>query len=301
MSKTLKISLTIMSIFYCLFSRSQSIPAPKVESPNAASLGKFGEVPVSLFTGVPDINIPIHTLSYGEINVPISLRYHSGSVRPAQHPGWVGLGWDLQSIGSVSRKQRGILDEYYVGSWGNATIPNAAFYYAAPNQTVISGSALIEAPDWNTTTKLTYYFVDHINDNPPIFNLDAQADEFSFNFLGYSGKFFYAGPSNGWKVVSDQSIKVELNSSPNDFLDGYQINSIIQQYQPYGLSIGQNQPRVFSGFTLTTPDGAKYIFGGTDAIEFTSAYGESSYQFIANNWLLKKIIDVNKNEVNFFY
>lgn len=32
-----------------------------VPSPTAASLGKFGDVPVSLTTGVPDISIPLFT------------------------------------------------------------------------------------------------------------------------------------------------------------------------------------------------------------------------------------------------
>ncbi|MEP6747509.1 MAG: hypothetical protein ABJB86_07270, partial [Bacteroidota bacterium] len=61
------------------------------------------------------------------------------------------------------------------------------------------------------------------------------------------------------------------------------------------------------GFTLTLPDGSKYYFGGIDAngngvgIEFTAQYGAQITQFIANTWLLTKIIDVNNNEIDFSY
>ena len=42
-------------------------------APTPASLGKYGEIPVGYHTGVPDISIPIHSLSEGAISVPISL------------------------------------------------------------------------------------------------------------------------------------------------------------------------------------------------------------------------------------
>jgi hypothetical protein len=110
---------TIFAILFVLnhfCSISQTQQAPKIQSPNAATLGMFGDIPLSLYTGAPNISIPIHTLTYGKIQVPIALRYHPSSVRPAQQPGWVGLGWDLQCTGSISRKVRGHPDEeYYPG------------------------------------------------------------------------------------------------------------------------------------------------------------------------------------------
>ena len=47
-------------------------------APNAASLGKYGDVPVSYFTGVPSISIPIHTVQSGPLSLPLSLNYHAG-------------------------------------------------------------------------------------------------------------------------------------------------------------------------------------------------------------------------------
>jgi hypothetical protein len=93
---------------------------------------------------------------------------------------------------------------------------------------------------------------------------DVQADEFSFNFLGHSGKFYYEG-SQGWKVVSDENVQVQLNAAPNDFLSSAQVNAAIQQYagkvEP-SFNNDLNQTRAFNSFTLTTDDGTRYFFGG---------------------------------------
>ena len=50
------------------FSKDVTMPPP-----NAASLGAYGDVPVSYFTGVPNISIPIYTASFGPLSLPISL------------------------------------------------------------------------------------------------------------------------------------------------------------------------------------------------------------------------------------
>ncbi|MDR0863947.1 MAG: hypothetical protein LBO74_03325 [Candidatus Symbiothrix sp.] len=42
-------------------------------TPNVASLGVFGQIPVSLYTGVPQIDIPLYTLEENGITIPIAL------------------------------------------------------------------------------------------------------------------------------------------------------------------------------------------------------------------------------------
>ena len=60
--------------------------------PNAASLGKFGDHPVSYVTGTPSISVPIYTVQEGPINLPISLNYHASGIKVAETASWVGLG-----------------------------------------------------------------------------------------------------------------------------------------------------------------------------------------------------------------
>src|SRR5690349_14175974 len=82
-------------------------------SPNAASLGLYGEVPVSLHNGVANISIPMYEIKEGPIKMPVSLTYHASGVRPDVHPGWVGNGWALNCGGMITRVVKGTPDEAY--------------------------------------------------------------------------------------------------------------------------------------------------------------------------------------------
>ena len=50
-------------------------------SPTAATLGKFGDVPVQLYAGVPDISVPLFTAKGRTLELPIVARYHPGGIR----------------------------------------------------------------------------------------------------------------------------------------------------------------------------------------------------------------------------
>src|ERR1041385_1611279 len=80
-------------------------------SPEVASLGKFGNIPVSYSTGIPQISIPIFEIKMGDVHLPISLDYHAGGVRVDETSSSVGTGWALNAGGFVSRQMVGLPDE----------------------------------------------------------------------------------------------------------------------------------------------------------------------------------------------
>ncbi|HZY82469.1 MAG TPA: hypothetical protein VFE50_23245, partial [Cyclobacteriaceae bacterium] len=45
-------------------------------SPTVAALTKYGEIPISYATGIPQVKIPIHTIKGRELTLPIELSYH---------------------------------------------------------------------------------------------------------------------------------------------------------------------------------------------------------------------------------
>lgn len=56
-----------------VFGQNEEKPAEIIPpSPNAASLGQYGDVPVSKYTGVPSISIPLYTIRSGEMKLPVS-------------------------------------------------------------------------------------------------------------------------------------------------------------------------------------------------------------------------------------
>ncbi len=72
-------------------------------SPEAASLAQYAEIPVSTYTGVANIDIPIYTIRARDIELPISISYHASGIKITQEASSVGLGWSLNAGGIISR------------------------------------------------------------------------------------------------------------------------------------------------------------------------------------------------------
>lgn len=65
-----------------LLASQERLPTVKTPtSPVAASFNIYGEIPVSKYTGIPDISIPLYTIDLGNFQIPISLSYHPAGVR----------------------------------------------------------------------------------------------------------------------------------------------------------------------------------------------------------------------------
>jgi YD repeat-containing protein len=243
---------------------SYSIP-----SPNAAALGTYGEIPVSLFTGTPNISIPLYELKGNKIQLPISLSYHS-AIRPDYHPGWTGIGWSLMCGGVITRKLNKLPDELQANGYGNL-----GYYFQY--------SGLNNAASWASSLSAPEKY--------PAGGADVEPDEFNFNFLGYSGKFFL-DHTGGWRVQSDRALKVVFNNS--DFQYPFIYNS---QYDATGYWI----TKTFKQFTILDEEGNKYIFGNNEnAIEYSDEivpYGRDADLFFATSWFLSRIESADGAEV----
>ncbi|MEN9839853.1 MAG: hypothetical protein RL177_1332, partial [Bacteroidota bacterium] len=81
-----------------------------ISSPEAAEMAKYGNMEVSLFKGVPQIGIPIHTIQLKDFTLPIQLAYDAGGIQVDQIATSVGLGWSLQAGGSIVAQSYGESD-----------------------------------------------------------------------------------------------------------------------------------------------------------------------------------------------
>jgi len=286
-----------------LFSQTQ-MPDIAMPSPNIANLGSYGETPVSLYTGLPIIEIPIYTLSENNINLPIYLSYHAGGVQPDLHPGWVGLNWSLNAGGYINRVVKDLPDEY-----------------SNPNKTIRRNFSNIQEVQaffdiFNLGAKgdhVGYYYTHNVNNgdnwnddevvNQHIENfddiLDTEPDKFSFNFLGYSGEF-YLSDKGEWFAKSEQNVKIELIGKfdlPEDLQTSYSHFPHIYVFN------GRYNIQTFSGFVLTTNDGFKYTFGNnTNSIEYSIPFFyQSLEEWIANTWYLTKITTPEGNSIELEY
>lgn len=233
--------LTLFICGYVLVNAQLSPVSPTRPSPNAASLGQYGEVPVSLFTGTPQVDIPLYTIKTDFVNFPITLSYHAGGFRPDVHPSWTGLGWSLNAGGAITRTVQHLPDEYeYVPGGTGLNYTGMGYYYSRP---------ILAASNWNTPAG-NYVDAGIVKDRAP--------DIFSFNFLGMSGKFFLDHNGN-WKVQSDRPLQVIFD--PVDFKLPF----------IYGNCncLSFLQRKTFNKFVIVDDKGVRYTFGTDNAVEYS--------------------------------
>ena len=72
---------------------------------------KYGEYPINLSTGVPNISIPLYTIDLGTFKLPITLDYHASGIKVDQEATWVGLGWNLNYGAQIILSVRDDIDE----------------------------------------------------------------------------------------------------------------------------------------------------------------------------------------------
>jgi hypothetical protein len=137
------------------FKAKQVIPP----SPEAAELGKYGNVPVSLFTGTPKISIPLYELGANKLSLPVSISYNASGFKPQDIATWIGLYWSLNAGGAVTRSAIGnpdIPENYF--SKGAVSLPPVNDIYA--NYDLISQ---MRKAEWETQPDIYYYNFGNLN------------------------------------------------------------------------------------------------------------------------------------------
>lgn len=138
-------------------------------SPNASSLGQYGEIPVSYYTGTPNISIPLYTVQGRDINVPISLSYHASGIKVSQRSGMVGLGWALNAGGVITRTIKGKRDEHTSFGYNHIQDDILAWY----NSTM----TVAQEQEFEHNCARGLY--------------DCEPDVYFYNFQGKSGKMVF--------------------------------------------------------------------------------------------------------------
>ncbi len=200
MAKYFKRSVVFFTalVFSQLKLNAQDNPINKItiSSPTAASLGKFGDIPVNYHTGIPQINIPIYTVSAGSLSLPISLSYHAAGLKVQEPAGWVGAGWALNAGGVITRTVIGAPDEKGTNNGGTESHGHFSDY---GYNNYINGTNNNNTEDWDAFSK-GYK--------------DGEPDLFFFNFGGYSGKFYFRDDRTP-VIVPEADLKIEPNYNPS--------------------------------------------------------------------------------------
>ncbi len=241
-----------------------------IASPTAGSLAKFVDIPVSLHTGMPEINIPLYTLQQGPISLPIGMSYHASGLKTVEPAGWVGANWALNAGGVITRSVRGTPDE-------RATVngyQHTGFFsdHGYTSHMLSTGNAQTTADIRPDSGYLVQY------DRFQSGEFDSEPDLFFFNFGGYSGKFYFNDDRTPM-LLPEQDIKIEY-------------------------SYTEGSAKSIQAFVITTPDGVKYYFGVTpsttdvDPVEYTKVFTSQSglgWDQVISSWYLNKVVSADGN------
>jgi hypothetical protein len=241
-------------------------------SPTAASLGKYVDIPVSYYTGVPNISLPIYTVSEAGLTIPVSLSYHASGVKVGEAPSWVGQNWSLSAGGMISRTVQGQKDEDAVWGW--------IYTDAIPEPPVHDELGVVESGDY---CGFVNHYVQDQNDGEP--------DIFSFNFAGFGGKFYFK-KNKEVVLVPMQDIKIipEFSTNTAEVFHLKAFKIIVPDGTKYyfgdtgdgspahesNIGDGGNFPEISSGWYLKkveTADGKNAI-----SLNYANEYSRTDYQ-----------------------
>jgi len=175
-------------------SPENALPRPIISpSPEAGALGKYGDVPIGLFKGMPNIDIPFYTLTKGDISVPVSINYSSSGIKVDEISTNIGLSWTLMAGGAItaSAVDKNDLSPSYSR---NVSINLATF---SPN------SGNISSPDYLFAKS---YVGAHTA-------ADLEPDVFTYSFCGRSGKFFFDTDVQVGHTIPASTVKINRTSS----------------------------------------------------------------------------------------
>ncbi|KQR70892.1 hypothetical protein ASF92_05655 [Pedobacter sp. Leaf176] len=175
----------------CLKIFGQNTPQSKLVSipptPQASSLFKFLEVPVSENTGIPNITVPLYSIEFKNCSFPITLKYHSSGLKVEEQSGNIGLGWALEAGGTISSTVYDLPDFGVNSPYG--TFPQNR---EMNPQKILTGTGVYEEnADYTQMMSLMGNPINHGASTSQGQKSDLQPDIFYYSMFDRAGKFFF--------------------------------------------------------------------------------------------------------------
>ncbi|MFE7088404.1 hypothetical protein ACFU8T_13430, partial [Sphingobacterium spiritivorum] len=194
----LKILIFMFCNFTVLIVKSQTNDYERVRnnfvvfpSPKSWAFSNYGNYPMSLYTGTPEIKIDLFDLRVNQFNLNVGLSYSTLENKPSNFPSEVGLGFSLQVGGVITRVLKSLPDDDVRGYYFNGG--NIQQYY----------------------TDRTSYLNDVLNTS-----LDSEPDIFHFKISNYSGTFYFDKNKN---IIQDQFSNYKIDP----IVDGHNFTGFI--------------------------------------------------------------------------
>lgn len=246
------------------------------KSPTAYAFAKYVDYPVSHYTGIPNISIPLYDITVGSLNIPISLSYHASGITANQEATRVGLGWNLNAGGVISRTIK--CGDDFLEHTGPHSLYNGYFE-------VCEAKEPISSPD--------FFWVD----KEFCLMSDAEPDIYFYSLPGSGGKFVFGKDSIPVMFDKGDHVKIRLNNINGRVKDFHvwdtQGNLYVFDKREETWSYGRT-----GGFHMnhTLSTGVWDVTGQTEIHQVF----DSPLQYVSS-WYLSRIITNTNDTVDFTY
>jgi YD repeat-containing protein len=260
------------------------VSATMPRTPESAGFEKYGATQVNEFTGTSNIAIPIYTLKSRHLEAPITLAYQATGIRVNQEASWVGLGWDLNVGGRITREVRGSPDfgeETFLSATFLATNMQQIFnYYGDSGDNAILTPCTISTnnqlsdpniPDWNAMFGMVQYGL-------------GQPDIYRANFMGHSLTFYF-DKTTITQTIPDINPQIKFIGENSKFKVFYHLTNHEIDY-----------------FTITDNDGVQYSFSQTETTTNSYSTGSNPLPNVSTtSWLLTEVTHPSGDNIQFTY
>ncbi len=239
-------------------------------SPEAEAFTRYGNVPVSYYTGKPNISVPVYTIQGREMSVPVSLTYDVSGIKVQSISTSAGAGWNLNAGGMVTRQVNDLPDDL------NSSAPSINVKEALGFNTYLDSFRNPEKGYYYNFERYEHElqkikdFI-RIKNHHSLGQADLMPDVFNFHAPGLSGSMMI-NPATGKTIcINNSDIKATYTA-------------------PSSGSI--------TAWTITNTDGTKYYFNKSEETTTTfDSGGTEGTRRYHSGWYLTKIESANKKDI----
>lgn len=295
--KTLFLLITINDLSYSQESL-ESTYEKSIQTPTTSAISNYGDIPINMYTGAINYELPLHELSTTFSDILISINYGSSGIKIDEKAGVIGLGWSLNAGGVITRTSQSIPDDKYekqILGGGYQDVPYLLRYQENISDAwdtyyeVASGNHSCDPGDsstWDLKCKIYHQSVPNGGEKNVY---DSQPDIFTYNFNNNSGKFLI----------------------PDTIPDNMTGEAVLLPNRNIKVEWFKNSDGSLEEFIITDEEGTRYYFNIVERVEERSAikdsksnvWQESEFEHRFNSsWYLSKIDSrVSNEEITFTY
>lgn len=209
-----------------------------IAAPNAASFNRYEHNPIDLYSGTSRIDLPLHTLKDGAIELPIRLSYGTSGIKVNEEASWVGLGWTLNVGGYINRVVIGQADGYENGPYYSNVMD------AYDKDRILTNTDHIKGP-WSLKMRESMdWFLTEPSMRKTPYEGRYNPDVFYYSCPDGSGRFIIDSRDNSVYILDrTENVKIELDIYKNG----------------QGLLVDGSGGRL-NGFRMTFPNGVMHQF-----------------------------------------